>query len=510
MCCGVVAVTSMGVGAGDVRGLMVAGTSAHKRRDFAAAESCYRAVLAVGPHPGAAALLADALVSRAATEPGLDPAARVSLRASALSLARASVAGVDGRPVGEHCVLLARHAYFLLGIAGYVVSKGGAPTCGALPPAGERAALLAEATEALQRVVALDPEYVRGWRNLALARKAGGRHFEAEVALRNAVAASGAAPPWDLLYHHGKALKRCGRAAEALARFCDAAEAGGSAAERPLFWLRLALAEAPTRPGVLAPALLDRCLELLARYSGSGGGAPPPSYVRTLFDGYSTRFDAHLVGVLGYRAPYSLRALTLATFGEGAAWHACADLGCGTGLAGVAFRDLVRGPLDGCDLSPGMVAEADKRAGLYRLLETGEVVQWLAGRTAGGACYDLILSFDVLVYIGLLEPLFDAVAQSLTAAAEDVRAAAAEGAAGAPPPAFVFSTEALLGEDGPEVTFELNSAGRCRHSAAYIRRLAAARGLVVHAHAREAIRKNAGLPVIGDLWVIGLTPAAGP
>ena len=49
----------MCVGAGDVRGLMAAGTSAHKHKEFAAAEACYRAILASGPHPAAAALLAD-------------------------------------------------------------------------------------------------------------------------------------------------------------------------------------------------------------------------------------------------------------------------------------------------------------------------------------------------------------------------------------------------------------------------------------------------------------------
>jgi predicted TPR repeat methyltransferase len=189
-------------------------------------------------------------------------------------------------------------------------------------------------------------------------------------------------------------------------------------------------------------------------------------------------------------------------------------LGCGTGLAGVAFRGLVRGPLDGCDLSPGMVAEAEKRAGLYRLVEAGEVVEWLESRAAGGAFYDLVLSADVLVYIGGLERLFDCVARTLRGAAAAAAAAAGEGASDAaappppspppPPPVFMFSTEAQLGEgEAAGATFELSATGRCRHAASYIRRLAAERGLTVHAHAREAIRENAGLPVMGDLWCIG-------
>ena len=520
-----------------VRALMVAATAAHKVSNFPAAEAAYRAVLAQGPHPGAAALLANALLSRASTEAGLDVAARQRLRASALPFARASVEGVGARAAGERRTLLARYAYFLLGFAGHVSDEGGAGARGALlPPPAERAALLAEATDALQRVVALDPGYALGWRNLSLALKAGERHGEAEAALRAAVAASGAAPPWDLLYRHGKALKRCGREGEALARYCDAAEAGGAAAELPLFWLRVALAEGRERPGAVAPELLSRCAGIVGRLcgaegggSGGGGGggsgsgsgssgataaaaaAPPLSYIRKLFNGYSAHFDAHLVGVLGYKTPDTMRSLARATFGEGAAWRACADLGCGTGLAGVACRGLVRGPLDGCDLSPGMVAEAEKRAGLYRLVEAGEVVEWLESRAAGGAFYDLVLSADVLVYIGALERLFDCVARTLRGAAA---AAAGEGASDSaapplpspppPPPVFMFSTEAQLGEGvGAGATFELSATGRCRHAASYIRRLAAERGLTVHAHAREAIRENAGLPVMGDLWCIG-------
>jgi predicted TPR repeat methyltransferase len=491
-----------------VRALMLSATAAHKRGDYPTAEAGYRAVLEIGPHPGAAALLSNALLSRAAAEPGLDVGARLALRASALPFARASVAGVDARAAGERKTLLSRYAYFLLGFAGHVALEGGAAARDALlPPPGERAALLAEATEALRRVVALDAGFALGWRNLALALKAAERHGEAEAAFRAAVAASGAAPPWDLLYRHGKALKRCGREEEALARYCDAVEAGAGAAELPLFWLRVALAEAREQPGALAPALADRCAALLARYGGGGSGggggggalgAPPNSYIRKLFDGYASKFDAHLVGVLGYKTPERMRALARATFGEGAAWRACADLGCGTGLAGAAFKGLVRGPLDGCDLSPAMCAEAGKRRGLYRLLEAAEVVEWLAGRAAAREAYDLILSADVLVYIGALEPLFDAVALCLRGGG-----AAGAAAAGATPPAFIFSTEALLGEEAPGATFELSATGRCRHSGAYIRRLAAERGFAVHAHAREAIRENAGKPVIGDVWVMG-------
>ena len=505
--------------------LMRRGTALHQQCDYGGAEKLYREVLALSPHAGASILLANAMLSRAtALASGLSVQERLALRAASLPLARAALDKVEEREPAQRVRLLARFAYYLLAFAGLVKVEGcvrGSAAEAALPAAPERAALLAEATEALQRVVGLDPAYTLAWRNLGIALTASARPAEAEAALRSALGslAAGARAPWELLYKHGKCLKRLGREAEALQRYCDAAEASEGREELPLFWLRVALAEARERAGALPPALLARCTGILARYGNGNGapgsaplGAPPNAYIRKLFDGYSAHFDAHLVGVLGYRTPASLRELALGACGRGAAWRACADLGCGTGLAGVAFQDLLAqgGAMDGCDLSPGMVAEAEKRAGLYRVLQAAEVVEWLAGRTAGGVHYDLILCADVLVYIGPLEPLFAGVAQSLRGAA-GARAAALEGeASGAsaalplPPPVFVCSTEALLGQEAPGATYELSATGRCRHSAAYIRRLAGENGMVVHAHAREAIRENAGLPVLGDLWVLSM------
>lgn len=45
------------------------------------------------------------------------------------------------------------------------------------------------------------------------------------------------------------------------------------------------------------------------------------------------------------------------------------DMGCGTGLSGAAFAAEGFTAIDGCDLSPGMLAEAERR-GVYRRLMT--------------------------------------------------------------------------------------------------------------------------------------------
>jgi predicted TPR repeat methyltransferase len=44
------------------------------------------------------------------------------------------------------------------------------------------------------------------------------------------------------------------------------------------------------------------------------------------------------------------------------------DVGCGTGLSGLALRDAGFGCVDGCDLSPEMLRKAAKHVGLYRKL----------------------------------------------------------------------------------------------------------------------------------------------
>ncbi|RED11394.1 class I SAM-dependent DNA methyltransferase [Pontivivens insulae] len=48
------------------------------------------------------------------------------------------------------------------------------------------------------------------------------------------------------------------------------------------------------------------------------------------------------------------------------------DIGCGTGLAGLAFRAAGFPTLDGVDLTPAMIAQAEAR-GIYRTLRLGQV-----------------------------------------------------------------------------------------------------------------------------------------
>src|SRR3954468_56000 len=88
------------------------------------------------------------------------------------------------------------------------------------------------------------------------------------------------------------------------------------------------------------------------RLARLGSGDPATEalhgYVRTLFDQYAPRFDRALED-LGYRAPTLLRNAVVAE-AEGSRFGTMLDLGCGTGLAGAAFRPHVDW-LIGVDLS---------------------------------------------------------------------------------------------------------------------------------------------------------------
>jgi predicted TPR repeat methyltransferase len=204
-----------------------------------------------------------------------------------------------------------------------------------------------------------------------------------------------------------------------------------------------------------------------------------PAYVARLFDEYASRFDAHLVDKLGYCAP----ALLCQAVGEACRrtgrqmrFTGGLDLGCGTGLAGAAFRDCVE-KLEGVDLSAGMIAQA-RAKGIYDVLEVGDVVDHL--RSAPDRSFDLIIAADVLVYIGDLTPLFTEVARVL-----------ARGGL------FAFSAESHDAEG-----YVVGTEMRYAHSRNYIEAAARQPGLSVRVLNADSTRRNKGAVLPGLIGVI--------
>ena len=85
------------------------------------------------------------------------------------------------------------------------------------------------------------------------------------------------------------------------------------------------------------------------------------------------------------------------------------DLGCGTGLAGAAFRPHVDW-LAGVDLSPKMI-EAARAKGLYDRLAVADIAQFLAEQAGRGV--HLVIAADVFAYVADVADVCAAVARVL-------------------------------------------------------------------------------------------------
>jgi predicted TPR repeat methyltransferase len=228
------------------------------------------------------------------------------------------------------------------------------------------------------------------------------------------------------------------------------------------------------REGVLGASLA------LARL----GAAPipataAPAYVARLFDQYAPRFEEHLVDALGYRAPGLLRdavAEVCAGTNRPMRFAAALDLGCGTGLAGAAFRDCVE-RLEGVDLSAGMVAQAREK-GIYDALCVCDVIDHL--QAAPKDAFDLIFAADVLVYVGDLTPLFIQLARVLASGG-----------------LFAFTAESHDGRG-----YVLGAQTRYAHSRSYIERVTSGARLTVRLMQSASTRNNKGTEVGGLIVVL--------
>lgn len=209
-----------------------------------------------------------------------------------------------------------------------------------------------------------------------------------------------------------------------------------------------------------------------------GQEAPPPvapaDYIVNLFDGYAERFDEHLVGKLQYRAHERLCEAVLAQ--HLAAPLDVLDLGCGTGLCAPLLAPVARS-MTGVDLAPKMLEVAGKR-GLYSSLVESDAAQFLQSQPPQS--FDVVVSTDVFIYIGDLQPVFSGVKKTIR-----------------PGGLFGFSIEASDTED-----FVLQPTRRYAQSTAYIRRLAGEHGFEVLDMQPAAIRKEHGQDIAGYVAVL--------
>jgi len=341
----------------------------------------------------------------------------------------------------------------------------------------------AEAESAFRQAIALAPSLAGANNNLAALYRAQQRLDDALAASARALALDPSVAAFHL--NHGeilRALLRPREAAEAYARalrlkpdYADAYFALGN------LWY-----ETGNRDG--ARFALDACLKLdpadrhgaralLALVEPASGDVLqfPAAYVRNLFDGYAPRFEKHLVEQLDYRAPQRLRA-AIDACDPGRVFDDAIDLGCGTGLAGAAVRPIVR-RLVGVDLSPAMIEHARAR-GVFDALGVGGLDSALAGRERA---FDLILAADVFIYVGALDEVLPAI----------FRALRPDGLAG-----FTIESDPA----GPPC--RLRSSRRFAHNPGDLAALAARAGFALARREDFVLRREAGAPIDGTLFVL--------
>lgn len=263
-----------------------------------------------------------------------------------------------------------------------------------------------------------------------------------------------------------QALERAPAWADGHAALAGARLAAGDVAGAAAAWRRCAALD--------PEGVLGAPLQLALIGAAEAPEAPPPGYVRALFDQYAEGFETALVERLDYVAP---RWIGDAVRALGRRFARAADLGCGTGLMGAEVRPIA-GHLAGVDLSGGMLAEA-ARKGVYDELAERDVVAWLE---AGTAPIDLVLAADVLCYLGDLAPLFAAVARRL----------AADGV-------FAFTVEAA--EDDAAGRWVLRDSLRYAHRRDGLERTLADAGLAARRIEAGVLRHDGGVRVAGLMVV---------
>lgn len=211
----------------------------------------------------------------------------------------------------------------------------------------------------------------------------------------------------------------------------------------------------------------------------------PDAYVTTLFDQHADDFDDILVEQLNYCVPLLLR--------EQLRQHAdirfgrVLDLGCGTGLTGMALADCAD-HVTGVDLSERIVELAFDRE-VYDDLYVGEAVGFLRDFEEDDnpdPRWDLIAATDVFPYLGDAEPLIRAAAGRLN-----------------PAGLLGFSTETLpefAGED-----YRVGPDKRFAHDPGYIRRVLSGAGFELLAMDDITVRLEEKQPVPGHLVLARLT-----
>jgi len=316
-----------------------------------------------------------------------------------------------------------------------------------------------EAVACYEQALFLRPDYAEAHYHLGLTLEDQGKAEEAVVRYRKALAAK----PDLVLAHYnlGTALKAQGKLDEAALCF------------------RQVLRLEPDN---------DMAQYQLSSLTGQNPERAPSRYIAHLFDNHAPNFDQHLVRELQYAVPENLVFLARQRANNPEEKWSVLDLGCGTGLLGLAIAPYAR-HLVGVDLSAKMLAKARDR-NLYHRLEQLDLLSMM--KLEAASSYDLIVAADVFAYLGNLEDIIRETTRLLR-----------------PNGLVAFSVEALerlASEDARQERpkdYQLSQTGRYVQSSDYLRKLAVENGFKTIDISPTQIRLEKGRPVHGWLAILG-------
>jgi predicted TPR repeat methyltransferase len=207
----------------------------------------------------------------------------------------------------------------------------------------------------------------------------------------------------------------------------------------------------------------------------------PDAYVATLFDQHADVFDEILVDELGYCVPLLLREAIRRL--DAGPFDRLLDLGCGTGLTGVALADCTV-HRTGVDLSERIVELAYDRE-VYDDLYVGEAVEFLKEfeeDDGSRPVWDLIAATDVFPYLGAVEGFLQGAAERL-----------------APNGCLAFSTETLPEEMLGGRPYMVGPKNRFAQGEGYVRSALDTAGFDILAMEPITVRLEEGVAVPGHL-----------
>eukprot|EP00577_Skeletonema_sp_RCC1716_P001155 CAMPEP_0113379150 /NCGR_PEP_ID=MMETSP0013_2-20120614/4074_1 /TAXON_ID=2843 ORGANISM="Skeletonema costatum, Strain 1716" /NCGR_SAMPLE_ID=MMETSP0013_2 /ASSEMBLY_ACC=CAM_ASM_000158 /LENGTH=552 /DNA_ID=CAMNT_0000261409 /DNA_START=84 /DNA_END=1742 /DNA_ORIENTATION=+ /assembly_acc=CAM_ASM_000158 len=235
---------------------------------------------------------------------------------------------------------------------------------------------------------------------------------------------------------------------------------------------------------------------VLVTADASFGMSTDVKKVEALFEDYASNFESSLVDELGYNAFHRMRrgfdrALAQENESTEKKFLKVVDAGCGTGLAGVEFRNISQS-LIGIDLSPKIIEHAKtKRPGLYDSFQTGDIKPIL--RDYAKQPISLLVAADTFIYFNDLTDLFASMKDGI-----------GEGGYA------VFSlenvseeSEARLNAIVPEWRWQLTPSGRVAHRKEYVEDIAKENGFQTVLYDKlDNFRAEKGEGVRGHLFVL--------